>query len=173
MSKRGWLVAALLLGLAVPGRASAQISDAKLGERVAETVRNYSQFSIFDDINIQIDNRAITLTGWVTRPNKRDEISARVAKVDGVRSVTDNINVLPVSRTDDDLRWRISNAIYNHPNFWTYAQQANPPIHIIVDNGEVTLTGVVSSDTDKALAFSLTQVRGIRGVTNKLRVDPR
>src|SRR5690348_15622942 len=168
-----WLVPALLLGLATPARASAQISDQALGEKIAESVRNYSQFTIFDDVNIQIDNRAVTLTGWVTRPNKREDIGTRVAKIDGVRSVANSIVVLPPSRVDDDLRWRISNAIYNHPNFWRYAQLANPLIHIIVDVGAVTLTGVVSSETDRAVALSLAQVPGTRGVTNKLRVDPR
>ena len=63
----------------------------------------------------------MTLTGKVTMPYKRDDIAKRIAKVDGVRSVNDQIAVLPVSQFDDELRYRIARSIYNHSNFWSYA----------------------------------------------------
>ena len=59
-------------------------------------------------------------------PYKRDDIMKRVAKVDGVREVRDNIQVLPVSQFDDGLRYRIARAIYSNPNFWNYAIRPNP-----------------------------------------------
>lgn len=163
-------VFSLALALLTPGLAHAQISDQRLGERIAESIRNYSRFGIFDDVNIEIDNRAVILTGRVTAPIKKDEIGKRVAKIDGVKSLTNDIGVLPLSQVDADLRVRVANAIYNHPTFWRYSQFPNPPIHIIVEGGHITLTGVVDSQLEKMLAFSLAQVSGSFTVTNKLRI---
>lgn len=171
---RTFALIGLVVGLAVaPAGASPQISDAALGERVAESVRNYSKFSIFDDININVDNRNVVLTGRVTIPLKRAEIEERVKRIDGVRSLVNEIGVLPVSQTDDRLRRVVANAIYNHPNFWRYAERANPPIHIIIEHQRVTLTGVVENQADRILAYSLAQVPGVLSVENRLRINRR
>lgn len=162
-----------IASLALPVQATAQISDAALGERVAESVRAYSRFSIFDDININVDNRNVVLTGRVTIPLKREEIGERVGRIDGVRSLTNDIGVLPVSQTDDRLRRVVANAIYTHPNFWRYAERTHPPIHIIIEHQRVTLTGVVENQGDKILAYSLAQVSGVLSVDNRLQVNLR
>lgn len=148
-----------------------QISDRALAERVAEAVRDYARFGIFDDINIQVDNRSVTLFGRVTMPFKRDEIEARIKKIDGIRDLTNNVGVLPVSLYDSELRDRLARAIYGNPAFRHYAAMATPPIHIVVENGRVTLTGAVNSEVEKMLAFSLAQVPGAFSVKNDLRVD--
>ena len=153
--------------------ASAQMSDAALAERVADAVLNYAKFSIFDDVNINVDNRNVVLTGRVTIPLKRTEIEQRVAQIDGVRSLTNEIGVLPVSQTDDRLRRVVANAIYNHANFWRYAQRSHPPIHIIIEHQRVTLTGVVENQGDRILAYSLAQVSGVLSVENRLQVSLR
>ena len=167
------LLVPLVFTLLVPAAVSAQMQDRQLGERVAQTVRTYPHFTIFDDINISIDNRAVVLTGRVTTPVKKKELGERVEKIDGIRSLTNDIGVLPVSQSDQRLRVQLANAIYNHPAFWKYAQMSNPPIHIIVEHGRVTLTGSVGTDVDRALASSLAQIDGTLGVTNNLRVDGR
>ncbi|HWB17108.1 MAG TPA: BON domain-containing protein [Vicinamibacterales bacterium] len=164
------LVVALISLVVVPARAI-QMSDADIAERVSQAVLTYPQFSIFDDVEIGVNDRAVTLTGRVTMPVKRNEIGKRVAKIDGVRSVTNDIGVLPESQTDAALRVRVARAIYNHPAFWRYAQMTNPPIHIIVEGGRITLTGVVDSEVDRMLANSLAQVGGSFGVTNRLKLD--
>jgi hyperosmotically inducible protein len=166
----GLVIAAFV---ASPTTASAQMSDAALGERVADAVLNYAKFSIFDDVNINVDNRNVVLTGRVTIPLKRTELEQRIARIDGVRSVTNEIGVLPVSQTDDRLRRVVANAIYNHPNFWRYAQRAHPPIHIIIEHQRVTLTGVVENQGDRILAYSLAQVSGVLSVENRLQVSLR
>ena len=153
--------------------AGAQMSDAALAERVADAVLNYAKFSIFDDVNINVDNRNVVLTGRVTIPLKRTEIEQRVARIDGVRSLTNEIGVLPVSQTDDRLRRVVANAIYNHANFWRYAQRSHPPIHIIIEHQRVTLTGVVENQGDRILAYSLAQVSGVLSVENRLQVSLR
>jgi hyperosmotically inducible protein len=113
----------------------------------------------------------VRLTGRVTTPPKREDIAKRVSKVDGVRSLTNDIGVLPLSPLDDDLRKRVARAIYNHPSFWHYAQMASPPIHIVVENGRITLAGRVSSETERMLALSLAQVNGSLGVVSRLLLD--
>ena len=79
--------------------------------------------------------------------------------------------MLPVSIFDDELRFRIARAIYGNPSFWHYAAMANPPIHIVVENGNVTLTGVVNSNVERALARSLAVGFGAFSVTNDLKTD--
>ena len=64
----------------------------------------------------------------------------------------------------------VANAIYNHPNFWRYAERTNPPIHIIIEHQRITLTGVVDNQGDRILAQSLAQVTGVLSVENRLRV---
>ena len=113
----------------------------------------------------------VTLTGKVTMPYKRDDIARRVAKIDGVREVNNRIDVLPVSQFDDELRVRIARSIYNNANFWNYGIMPNPPIHIVVEHGRVTLTGVVQNEVDRMLARSLATQFGALSVTNELKTD--
>jgi hyperosmotically inducible protein len=145
--------------------------DFQVFKDVASSVERYTRFTIFDDVSANVKDGVVTLTGKVTMPFKRDDIAKRVAKVDGVREVRDQIEVLPVSQWDDELRYRISRSIYNNSNFWNYAVMANPPIHIVVERGRVTLTGVVQSNVDRMLAQSLATQFGAFSVTNALKTD--
>lgn len=163
----------IALTLAPLPLAAAQISDIGLADRVATAVRGYVHFGIFDDISIEVANRAVTLTGRVTMPFKRSDIEARIAKIDGVRSVTNRVEVLPVSIYDSELRQRLALAIYGHPAFRHYASMVTPPIHIVVENGKVTLTGAVFSNVEKVLAYSLAQIPGVFSVRNELKTDMR
>jgi len=138
---------------------------------VANEVQKYTRFTIFDDVSAALDNGVVTLTGKVTAPFKKDDLSARVSRVEGVHAVRNQIGVLPVSPFDDDLRYRIARAIYGHSNFWQYAAMANPPIHIVVEGGRVTLTGVVNSNVERMLARSLATTFGAFSVKNELKTD--
>ncbi|MEZ5287044.1 MAG: BON domain-containing protein [Vicinamibacterales bacterium] len=104
-------------------------------------------------------------------PYKRDDIERRVTRVDGVTAVENGIQVLPVSHFDDELRFRIARAIYGHSAFWQYASMVNPPIHIVVNRGRVSLEGVVTSNVDRMLARSLATGFGAFEVSNQLRTD--
>jgi osmotically-inducible protein OsmY len=88
-----------------------------------------------------------------------------------VKEVSNRIGVLPASSWDNELRYRIARAIYGNSNFWNYATMPNPPIHIIVERGRVTLTGVVQSDVDRMLARSLATNFDAFSVTNELKTD--
>ena len=104
-------------------------------------------------------------------PFKKDDIGRIVSRVAGVSSVKNDIAVLPVSPFDDDLRYRIARAIYGNANFWHYAAMANPPIHIVVERGHVTLTGVVQSNVERMMARSLATTFGAFSVKNDLKTD--
>jgi hyperosmotically inducible protein len=147
--------------------------DQRLADAIAASVRSYSPFSIFDHVSGRVDEGVVVLTGKVTMPYKKQEIERRIERLDGVRELRSEITVLPVSSFDDDLRYRVSRAIYGNPSFWTYGAMANPPIHIIVEHGRVTLTGVVTSHVERMMARSLATGLGELSVTNDLRTDAK
>jgi hyperosmotically inducible protein len=145
--------------------------DFQVATDVIKKVNTYERFSIFDDVNVQVNGGMVTLTGKVTMPFKATDIAKRVAKVEGVKGVDNRIQALPVSLFDDQLRYQIARAIYWNPDFQNYAALAYPPIHIIVDLGRVTLTGVVDSEVDKRLARALASFSGAFSVKSELRTN--
>ena len=160
------------MSLAAPIADGAERKDFQVFKDIATSVERYTQFTIFDDVSASVKDGVVTLTGKVTMPYKRDDIEKRVAQ--GRRRAAashDQISVLPVSQFDDELRYRIARSIYNNSNFWNYAIMANPPIHIVVEHGRVTLTGVVQSNVDRMLARSLATQFGAFSVTNALKTD--
>lgn len=165
-------VATVIVTLAMSAPAWAQDrEDLQIFRDISRQVLQYPHFTIFDSVNAQVEDGVVVLTGKVTMPYKVEDIGKRVARVNGVRQVQNNVTVLPVSGYDDDLRFRISRAIYGNSNFWTYGAMVNPPIHIIVENGRVTLEGVVNSNIDRMLARSLASSFGAFSITNNLRTD--
>src|SRR5262245_87601 len=84
-------------GAGATGRDDVARKDFQVLKDVATSVDRYTQFTIFDDVSAAVKDGVVTLTGKVTMPYKREDISRRVAKVDGVRAVQDRIQVLPVS----------------------------------------------------------------------------
>jgi hyperosmotically inducible periplasmic protein len=167
------LAAGILALVMAPGSllAGQQATDLQLYHQVAQEVRRSPDFTIFDDVNIRIESGVVTLTGDVTRPSKRSDLQRRVTRIEGVREVRNQLQVLPASSYDDELRYRIARAIYGHPTFWGYAAQASPPIHVIVDRGHVRLTGVVRNDVERMLARSIAGTLGAFSLTSELRTD--
>ena len=168
----GVVILAMLVWSATSAGAAAQDSrDLGIALEISHQIDRYSQFTIFDYVSGTVDNGVVTLTGKVTMPFKKNDIGRRAGEISGVREVLNRIDVLPVSIYDDQLRRRIARAIYGNSAFWQYGAMANPPIHIIVEGGHVTLTGVVNSNVDRMLARSLAVGFGELSVTNDLRTD--
>jgi len=138
---------------------------------VLRAVTTYARLTVFDDVNVRVDTGVVTLTGKVTMPYKKEDLAKRVRAVDGVKSVRNDIDVLPVSIADDELRQRVARAIYGNAAFWRYAAMPNPPIHILVEGSRVTLTGTVASEMDRTLARSLASGLGELSVTNCLKTE--
>ncbi len=150
---------------------AADRTNGQIFKDVSKEVTGYTRFTVFDDVQASVDDGVVTLYGAVTMPYKRDDIAKRVSKVPGVTQVVNKIGVLPVSQFDQQLRYQIARAIYGNPSFWSYASMANPPIHIVVRNGRVTLTGVVNNNVERMLAMSLATGFTSFGVSNELKTD--
>ena len=164
------LMALAVATLASPALATDQTRH-DLFQRIQEQVLRYAFFTVFDNVDIEIgEDGHVVLTGRVTGAHKTGDIEKRVAAVNGVTAVTNEIAVLPASRFDDRLRYAIARTIYGNPHFWRYAIGANPPIHIVVERGHVTLTGVVATETDRQLARALAGRFNAFSVTNELRL---
>jgi hyperosmotically inducible periplasmic protein len=152
MFARHIVPAVFLLALSVPAFAAENLETFR---DVQRQVLRYPHFTIFDSVSADVDDGMVTLTGKVTMPFKKDDIESRVRRLAGVREVHNRIQVLPANVSDDRLRVGIARAIYGHPLFASYATMINPPIHVVVERGRVTLEGVVLSEVERALARSI------------------
>lgn len=129
-------------------------------------------YSVFDLLGYKVDGDRVTLEGAVVRPTLKSDAENAVKSIEGVGSVTNNIEVLPTSPMDDQLRRALYRAIYGDPSLSKYSWSAVPSIHIIVKNGNVTLEGVVDSETDKNLAgLRANSVPNVFSVKNNLKVE--
>jgi hyperosmotically inducible protein len=128
-------------------------------------------WGVFDNLAFKVDGGTVTLMGEVTRPTLKSDAENVVKNVEGVRQVVNAIKVLPLSPDDDRIRTAVYHAVYTDPTLSRYAVQAVPPIHIIVENGRVTLEGVVTTQADKAMAeLRAKGATGVFSVKNNLRV---
>ena len=109
-------------------------------------------YGVFDNLAYRVDGNTVTLLGQVTRPTLKSDAENVVKDIEGVERVNNQIEVLPLSPMDDRIRMATYRAIYSAPGLDRYAMQAVPPIHIIVNNGKVTLEGVVANEADKNMA---------------------
>ena len=171
------LVAVLMLAATVTIAAPAASNNSGLDEQqVSQKVRHelvtLPYYGVFDNLAYKIEGSTVTLYGQVVDPVTREDAERRVAKIKGIERVINNIEVLPLSPSDDSIRVRTYRAIFSTDGLYRYAMGANPSIHIIVRNGNVTLDGVVANDADKQLAYMAANgVPGVFSVTNNLRVE--
>jgi hyperosmotically inducible protein len=146
-------------------------SDQKVAEAVAKAVNRYPYFTIYDDVNLEIEDGHVTLHGRVTMPYKSEEMTERASKVMGVQSVTNGIATLPTNIGDQRLRSALAYRIYRDDTFREYAFRVNPPIHIVVERGRVALTGAVRSEVERRKAEIIARSTfGVFSVDNRLQV---
>lgn len=153
----------------------ARVEDDRVtATRVAEQVRTYTLFTIFDHVDIGVDRGVVTLFGKVTEGMKATELARRASRVLGAQEVRNQIEILPASTSDDGLRAALADRIYRHPFLEHYGRMRYPPIHIIVERGHVTLTGAVNSPNDRQTVGSVANgIFGVLSVSNKLLVAGR
>jgi hyperosmotically inducible protein len=147
-------------------------SDAFVAERVMGDVRRSTLYTVFDEVSVTVDRGVVTLTGRVVMPMSVEEFEWLATGVDGVQDVKCLLRLLPPSEADDHLRLLLAMAIYGDAALGRYALEADPPIHIIVERGHVTLIGKVASDADRHSAEGLAKfTRGVVDVENRLVVE--
>ncbi len=130
-------------------------------------------YGVFDNLAYKVSpDGTVTLLGQVSRPTLKSDAENVVKRIEGVEHVDNQIKVLPVSPNDDRIRRAVYRSIYGNDVLSQYALRAVPPIHIIVENGNVTLEGVVARQMDKQVAeMQAKSVPGVFSVTNNLRVE--
>jgi len=155
----GFALPALLLSILVITPASARAcagQETKANQNLVREVRHQllllPYYTVFDNLAFKVDGDHVTLEGQVTRPTLKSDAEAAVKSIEGISGVTNNIEVLPPSPMDDQLRRALYRAIYGDPQLSKYGWSSMPSIHIIVKSGHVSLEGVVDNDTDKNLA---------------------
>jgi hyperosmotically inducible periplasmic protein len=171
------VVLAATAAVAAPAGAATERSSQSY-EQVVKKVRKelvtLPYYGVFDNLSYKVEGDTVTLFGQVVRPSTRKDAERRVARVAGVGRVVNQIEVLPLSSFDDEIRVRSFHAVSRMGSLFYYMRGVNPSIHIVVNRGNVTLEGVVSNPTDARLAYiAVNQVPGVFSVTNNLRVEGR
>ena len=177
MLKNRALFGTALLLLTTAGMTAASIAERGTAQKETKSSQNLVRevrhqlvllpyYSVFDNLAYKVDGDHVTLEGQVARPTLKSDAENVVKSIEGVSGVTNNIEVLPTSPMDDQLRRALYRAIYGDPTLNKYSWSSVASIHIIVKNGHVTLEGVVDNETDKNVA-------GLRanGVPNVFSVD--
>jgi hyperosmotically inducible periplasmic protein len=147
------------------------------GSRLASEVRHQllmlPYYGVFDDLKFRVEGNSVELLGKVSRPTLKSDAENVVKRIEGVDKVINHIEVLPLSPMDDQIRMAEFRAIYGDPALSTrYGYRALPSIHIIVENGHVTLEGVVANEADKNLInIRANAVPNVFSVTNNLQVE--
>ncbi len=170
----GMVLGAALLA-AQAGFADVRASDAatmRTEQQVRREILMLPNYNVFDTFSFRVDGDTVTLTGKVTSPTLKTDAENVVKSIEGVASVNNRIEVLPLSPNDNRLRLTLYRAIYGHGMLEHLAIRAVPPIHLIVENGHVTLEGAVPNAAAKSVAeLQANSVAGVFSVTNKLLVD--
>lgn len=145
--------------------------EANLVKEVHHQLVMLPYLTLFDNLEYRVDGTKVTLMGQVVRPSSKDDAARAVKSVEGVTEVDNQIQVLPPSTMDAQIRRAEYRAIYGFADLWKYAMGALPPVHIVVDNGRVSLYGVVDSEADKNLiGLRANTVPNVFSVTNDLQV---
>jgi hyperosmotically inducible protein len=151
-----------------------EAAEKRLEREVRRELVTLPFYSLFDHFTYRVDGYTVTLMGKVSRPTLKSDAENVVKRIEGVEKVENRIEVLPLSPNDDALRLSLYRAIYGHTVLQTLAIRAVPPIHIIVENGNVTLEGVVANEMQKNVAgLQANGVHGVFTVTNNLRVESK
>jgi len=148
-------------------------NETRIPQEVRHQLVMLPYYTIFDDLGFRVEGSTVTLEGQVTNPVLKSDAENVVKKVEGVTNVVNNIEVLPLSPMDNQIRRAEMRAIYGNPQIGDrYGFQALPPIHILVKNGHVTLEGIVANQFDKNfIGVRANTVPNVFSVTNNLEVE--
>jgi hyperosmotically inducible protein len=176
MLKHTLLAIFIASGCTAAAQTVAKAAVAEPASRLVREVRHelvmLPYYGVFDNLLFRVDGTVVTLLGQVTRPTLKSDAENVTKGIEGVSKVVNEIKVLPLSPNDDRIRLAAYRSIYGHTALNRYALQAVPPIHIIVDNGKITLEGIVANEGDKNIAnLQANAVPGAFSVTNNLRVE--
>jgi hyperosmotically inducible protein len=165
-------IAFVIAALAFAQQPASERGRMRIEREVRHELVMLPYYTVFDNFAFQVEGGQVTLLGQVTKPSLKSDAERAVRSIEGVETIVNNIEVLPLSPNDDRIRLAVYRAIFGSTGLDRYGLAAVPSIHIIVKNGNVTLEGVVSNEGDKNLAGI--QAKGVPGafsVTNNLRIE--
>ena len=155
-----------------PLLAQSQAPSNDLENAVVKALLSLPHYGVFDNLFFEANGADVTLMGQAVLEITKAEAAKRVARIKGVGSVINKIEVLPPSPSYDALRKSLYQTIFGAADLHRYSMGADPSIHIIVKGGHVTLVGMVSSDQDRQRAEMVAKgLPGILSFTNSLRLD--
>ena len=168
----GLAVLSMSLGAMASEQSISEQGIAGVQKQVRHELNMLPYVNVFDYVTFTVDeNGTVTLNGEVTNPVVKSDAANVVKRVEGVEHVDNKIQVLPVSFFDNGLRARLYRTIYGYGPLQRYALGVQKPIRIIVENGHVTLLGVVDNQADKIIAgMRAGEVPGVFSVENQLLV---
>lgn len=177
MLKKIFLLAAVLgsigwMSSVAVGQIDMMGGNSRTERRIRSEILSLPYYNVFDAIGYNLTGNTVTLSGWVVRPTTKDVAENIIEDIDGVSRVVNNIEVLPLSLSDDRIRRRTLQALSGRGgSLMYYFLGSNPSIRIIVNRGRIRLEGYVNNSGDKNLANILARgVSGAFGVTNNLKV---
>jgi hyperosmotically inducible periplasmic protein len=143
-----------------------------LEKRVRHELLMLPRATVFDNLGFRVDGTTVTLLGQVTQPVLKNDAESAVKHIEGVTEVNNQMEVLPLSPFDWQIRRAEYRAIFGYAPLGRYAMGVIPSIRIVVKNGNVTLMGTVSSDSDRQLAYMRANaVPGVFSVTNQIEIE--
>jgi hyperosmotically inducible protein len=150
---------------------TSDVSEQRIAKEVRHELIMLPYYSIFDDLEYSVNGDTVTLLGAVVNPTLKKDAENVVKHIEGVNNVNNQIKVLPPSPMDDQIRRQVARKISDQGSLYRYFMGAVPSIHIIVDNGHVTLKGVVDNESDDTMAkMAANQVPGVFSVADNLQV---
>ena len=154
----------------VDGFMPGPVDENELSQEVRHQLITRPYYGVFDDLAFRLDGSTVTLLGAVTQPVLKSDAENAVKRIKGISRVIINIEVLPLSPMDNQIRAAVYRAIYGDPALSDrYGFRAVPSIHILVKNGNVVLEGLVANGSDKNIAgLRANGVPGVFSVTNDL-----
>lgn len=164
----------LLTSVASAFAGAAPQKNRSLSDEVRHELVTLPYYSLFDWLEYEVKgDGTVVLMGEVMRPTLKSDAGNVVKRIEGVTNVVNNIKVLPLSPNDNRIRRAVYRALFNFDSpLFHYSMSVVPSIHIIVENGRVTLKGTVSSEGDRNYANVMAnEVSGVFEVKNELKVE--
>ncbi len=162
----GVVFGALLVVRGLPAK------DVSLDDKVRHELNMLPYYGVFDAIAYEVNGNEVTLSGAVHYPVLAADAVNVVKGIPGVTSVSNQIEVLPLSRFDDQIRLAAWKTVYSWPTMSRVASMPLPPVRILVKNGDITLVGSVPTQADKdALNIRVNEIPNVFSVKNELVVS--
>jgi hyperosmotically inducible protein len=143
----------------------------ELWEKIRHDLAMMPYVSEFDFISFTLNGGDVILTGWSIRNTNRETAYNIVKGINGVETVVNNIDELPLGSFDMGIRAKTRAVLQRQLSRYFWGSGSD--IKIVVKNGNIILLGTVMNKMDHDIAtVQCNSVPGAFHVFNLLRVQP-